>query len=104
LSELRPSLLSTKPVKVRSGETIQLPLADYVTVVGGGTVRLTEAAKVSAAHGNGDSLIKDENTLVYTSKQGYFGDDSLSFEVTDGKTVEDPAGRKSTLSIPILVL
>src|SRR5690606_23525074 len=54
--------------------------------------------------GNGDSLIKDETTLVYTSEKGYFGKESLSFEVTDGKTVEDPEGRKSTLSIPILVL
>ncbi|MDT0156116.1 Ig-like domain-containing protein [Microbacterium sp. ARD32] len=104
LSELRPTLRSTKPVEVKSGETKQLPLADYVTVVGGGSVRLTEAAKVSAGHDNGDSLIKDKTTLVYTPKKGYSGKDSLSFEVTDGKTVEDPKGRKSTLSIPITVL
>ncbi|MGR7917264.1 Ig-like domain-containing protein [Microbacterium sp. MAHUQ-60] len=104
VSELRPALLSTKPVEVQSGETKELPLSEYVTVAGGGTVRLTEAAKVSSAHGNGDSLIKDETTLVYTSQTGYFGKESVSFEVTDGKTVEDPKGRKSTLSIPILVL
>src|SRR5690606_12605909 len=104
VSELRPALLSTKPVEVQSGETKELPLSEYVTVAGGGTVRLTEAAKVSSAHGNGDSLIKDETTLVYTSEQGYFGKDAVNFEVTDGKTVEDPKGRKSTLSIPILVL
>ncbi|WP_286299863.1 Ig-like domain-containing protein [Microbacterium suwonense] len=36
LDELRPSLLSTKPVEVGSGETIQLPLAEYVSVAGGG--------------------------------------------------------------------
>ncbi|WP_417554846.1 Ig-like domain-containing protein [Microbacterium sp.] len=104
MDELRPALRSTKPVEVRSGETKELPLADYVTVAGGGTVRLTEASKVSTGHGNGDELIKDETTLVYTPKKGYFGDDSLSFEVTDGKTVEDPKGRRSTLSIPITVL
>ena len=104
LSELRPALRSTKPVEVKSGETKELELADYVTVAGGGNVRLTEASKVSAGHGNGDTLIKDETTLVYTSEKGYFGKDSLSFEVTDGKTVEDPEGRKSTLSIPITVL
>jgi len=104
LSELRPALRSTKPVEVKSGETKVLELADYVTVAGGGNVRLTEASKVSAGHGNGDTLIQDETTLVYTSEKGYFGKDSLSFEVTDGKTVEDPEGRKSTLSIPITVL
>ncbi|MDQ0614196.1 hypothetical protein QF046_001837 [Microbacterium sp. W4I4] len=104
ISELRPSLVSTKPVEVKSGETKELPLSEYVTVAGGGTVRLTEASKVSSGHGNGDTLIKNETTLVYTSQKGYFGKDSLNFEVTDGKTVEDPKGRKSTLSIPILVL
>ncbi|GAA3932859.1 Ig-like domain-containing protein [Microbacterium soli] len=102
--ELRPVLRSTTPVEVRSGETVELPLKDYVTVVGGGAVRLTEAAKVSAGHANGDDLIKDATTLVYTSEEGYFGDDSLSFEVTDGTSVDDPDGRKSTLSIPITVL
>jgi hypothetical protein len=104
LTELRPALLTTKPVEVRSGETKELPLSEYVTVAGGGTVRLTQASKVSSAHGNGDSLIQDEHTLVYTSREGFFGKDALSFEVTDGKTVEDPKGRKSTLSIPIEVL
>ena len=104
ISELRPVLRSTKPVEVKSGETKELKLSEYVMVAGGGAVRLTEASKISAGHGNGDSLIKDETTLVYTSKKGYFGDDAVSFEVTDGKTVEDPAGRKSTLSIPITVL
>lgn len=104
ISELRPTLLSTKPVEVKSGETKELPLSEYVTVAGGGAVRLTEASKVSSGHGNGDVLIKDETTLVYTSEKGYFGKDALNFEVTDGKTVEDPKGRKSTLSIPILVL
>lgn len=102
--ELRPTLLTTKPLEVRSGETKVLPLSEYVDVAGGGTVRVTQASKVSSAHGNGDSLIQDEHTLVYTSRDGYFGKDALNFEVTDGKTVEDPNGRKSTLSIPILVL
>jgi hypothetical protein len=104
LDELGPALRSTKPVEVKSGETKQLKLSDYVVVAGGGNVRLTEASKVSAAHANGDNLIKDETTLVYTSKKGFFGDDALNFEVTDGKTLEDPKGRRSTLSIPITVL
>ncbi len=104
LSELRPTLTSTKPLEVKSGETKEIPLADYVTVAGGGDVRITEAAKVSAVHANGDALIKDATTLVYTSKPRYFGDDALTFEVTDGDGPDDPAGRKSTLTIPITVL
>ena len=104
LSELRPTLTSTKPVEVKSGETIELPLSTYVTVAGGGDVVITEAAKVSAVNADGAPLIKDQSTLVYTSKQGYFGKDALTFEVTDGTGPDDPEGRKATLTIPITVL
>src|SRR5690606_7574713 len=34
LTELRPALRSTEPVEVRSGETKELPLDEYVTVAG----------------------------------------------------------------------
>ena len=74
-----------------------------MTIAGGGQVRITEAGKVSAVNGNGASLIKDEHTLVYTSKQGYFGEDALTFEVTDGTGPDDPKGRKATMSMPITV-
>ena len=104
VSELRPTLRSTKPVEVKSGETIELALSKYVVVAGGGDVVITEAAKVSAVNADGASLIKDQHTLVYTSRQGYFGKDALTFEVTDGTGPDDPEGRKSTLSIPITVL
>lgn len=104
ISELRPTLLSATPVEVKSGETIVLPLSEYVTVVGGGSLVLTEAAKVSAINADGASLIRDQQTLVYTSAQGYHGPDALTFEVTDGTGPDDPAGRKATLTIPITVL
>ncbi|MGN8026721.1 Ig-like domain-containing protein [Microbacterium sp. 22242] len=104
LSELAPTLTSTKPVEVKSGQTKELPLSQYVSVAGGGQARITQADKVSAVNSNGAALIKDEHTLVYTSKQGYFGEDALTFEVTDGTGPDDPKGRKATLSIPITVL
>ena len=104
LSDLRPVVDSTKSIEVVSGETVVVPLDDYVTVAGGGSVVITEAEKVAAAHANGDDLIQDERTLVYTSAQGYFGADALNFEVTDGTGPDDPEGRKATLSIPITVL
>lgn len=104
LRELPPSLMTTAPVEVKSGETIELPLADYVRAAGGKSVVITEAAKVSAVHANGASLIKDQSTLVYTSADRYFGSDALTFEVTDGTGPDDPEGRKATLTIPITVL
>lgn len=104
LEELRPYEIWTEPVVVNSGETTELPLEEYVGVVGGGTVTITEHGKVSASHANGADLVKDGSTLVYTSADRYFGSDAISFEVTDGTGPDDPAGRKSTLSIPITVL
>ncbi len=104
LAELPPSLISTKPVEVKSGETIELPLKDYVRAAGGKDVGITEAAKVAASHASGAELVKDRETLVYTSAGGYFGPDALTFEVTDGTGPDDPAGRKATLTIPITVL
>jgi hypothetical protein len=103
-SGLRPILDSTKPVEVMSGETKELPLDEYVTIAGGGTARITEHAKVSAVNSNGADLVKDESTLIYTSADGYFGQDAITFEVTDGTGPDDPEGRKATLSIPINVL
>ncbi|CAH0123098.1 Ig-like domain-containing protein [Microbacterium sp. Bi121] len=104
VKDLRPALTSTKPVEVISGETKELPLDEYVTVAGGGTVTITEHAKVSASHADGADLVKDGSTLVYTSAAGYFGEDGISFEVTDGSGPDDPEGRKSVLTIPITVL
>lgn len=103
-SGLAPMLTSTKPVEVVSGETIDIPLSEHVTVAGGGTARITEAAKVSAVHSDGASLIKDEHTLVYTSSDGYFGKDAITFEVTDGTGPDDPEGRKAMLTLPVTVL
>ncbi|QLD11701.1 Ig-like domain-containing protein [Microbacterium oleivorans] len=103
LVELPPSLITTEGVEVKSGETIELPLADYVRASGGREVVVTEAEKVTATHSNGASLVKDERTLVYTSAAEYFGQDALTFEVTDGTGPDDPAGRKATLMIPITV-
>ena len=104
-SGLRPTLKDgTKPVQVVSGETKSLPLSEYVTIAGGGTARITEHAKVSAVHANGADLVQDESTLVYTSAEGYFGQDAVTFEVTDGAGPDDPDGRKATLTIPIDVL
>jgi hypothetical protein len=105
VSGLRPTLKDgTKPVQVVSGETKSLPLSEYVTIAGGGAARITEHAKVSAIHANGADLVQDEKTLVYTSAEGYFGQDAVTFEVTDGTGPDDPEGRTATLTIPIDVL
>ena len=102
--DLRPNLKpTTEPATVKSGETIELKLSDYVQGAGDKQVRLTSAETVTASHSNGASLVVDEFTLTYTSETRFWGSDAISFEVTDGTSADDPAGRKSILSIPIRV-
>ncbi|WP_194409742.1 Ig-like domain-containing protein [Microbacterium cremeum] len=104
LASLPPTVVTTAPIEVASGETVEIPLAKHVRAAGGGTVVITEAAKVTAAHHDGSSLVKDQTTLLYTSATGYFGPDAITFEVTDGTGPDDPKGRKATLVLPITVL
>ncbi|MFJ6651584.1 Ig-like domain-containing protein [Microbacterium sp. NPDC091313] len=99
-----PPVLDSDGIEVKSGDTVQIPLADHVRAVGGRDVVITEAAKVFAAHNDGASLVGDQRTLVYTSAAGYYGQDAITFEVTDGTGPDDPEGRKATLVLPVTVL
>lgn len=102
-AQLLPSLATTTPVSVKSGEQVVIPLADHIVAAGGKTVRITEAAKVRAVNSDGSDLVKDPFTLVYRSAPQYVGDDAITLEVTDGAGPDDPDGRKATLTIPIKV-
>jgi hypothetical protein len=88
---------------VPSESALTINLNDYVVAVGGKRVRLTDSSTVHATHANGDDLVRNSTTLVYTSAARYFGPASLSFEVTDGDSAADPKGRIATLVLPITV-
>ncbi len=90
-------------LRVISEDTLVIDLNDYVIAVGGSPVQLTDASTVRATFANGDELVRDANTLVYTSADKYFGPASISFEVTDGASATDPAGRTAILVLPISV-
>lgn len=88
---------------VASESTLTIDLTEYVVAIGGGPVWLTDTSTVHATHTNGDGLIVDRQTLRFTSADKYFGPASISFEVTDGATPDDPNGRRATLVLPIEV-
>jgi hypothetical protein len=92
-----------RPITVVSGQRVVVDLARYVIAAGGKTVRLTDPGAVRATHANGDDLVVDQATLAYTSADLYFGAASISFEVTDGTSADDPQGRTATLVLPITV-
>ena len=92
-----------RALSVASESTLKIDLDEYVVAIGGKQVRLTGTSSVQATHSNGDALVIDDHTLVFTSADKYFGPASISFEVTDGASATDPNGRIATLVLPIKV-
>jgi hypothetical protein len=92
-----------RPLVIESEATLIIPLNDYVVAIGGKQVRLADTTTVHATNANGESLVLDDQTLRFTSVDKYFGPASISFEVTDGSSADDPEGRRATLVLPIAV-
>ena len=96
--------LRNLPLRVKAGQVLPIPIADHVVVRQGRTPLLTFATKARAGAG-ADTLdpVKDARTLQFQSLPDFVGLSSVTFEVTDGASPDDPTGRKATLSIPIIV-
>ncbi|ANP71813.1 fibronectin type III domain-containing protein [Cryobacterium arcticum] len=88
---------------VASEATLTIDINDYVVAVGDAPVQLTDRNTVRATHANGAELSTGPRTLSFTSADQYFGPASISFEVTDGASPTDPAGRTATIVLPITV-
>ncbi|GAB4084437.1 Ig-like domain-containing protein [Myceligenerans cantabricum] len=95
---LKPGL---DPLEAFSGEPLEIDLNEYVVVEDGLKPRITEDSTVSAVEGAVE--VTGLTGLTYVSEEDYFGPASVSFEVTDGDSPEDPDGRKATLTLPIEV-
>ncbi|PRY69618.1 hypothetical protein B0I08_102295 [Glaciihabitans tibetensis] len=105
LDDALPQLNANAPrLTVVSEQALTIQLDDYVLAAEGRSVQLTDTSSVRATHNNGASLVVDRDTLVFTSADQFFGEASISFEVTDGESATDPAGRTATLVLAITVL
>ncbi|MDM7890373.1 Ig-like domain-containing protein [Curtobacterium caseinilyticum] len=90
-------------VTVKSEATVRIPLDRYVVTANGRTAQLTDRGTVKATHANGQELVVDRSTLQFTSSKLYYGNASISFEVTDGSAANGGKGRVATLVLPIKV-
>ncbi|MGL3198996.1 MULTISPECIES: Ig-like domain-containing protein [Curtobacterium] len=100
-----PQIDRTAPaVTVKSESTVRIPLSDYVVTANGRTATITDDGTVKATHANGQDLVVDSSTLQFTSAKLYYGNASISFEVTDGSSANGGKGRTATLVLPIKVL
>lgn len=104
LKDQSPALKSSAPMEAVSGQQLTLNLADLVVVRAGKAARITQDTKVQAVASNGAPLVKDATTLVFTSADDYSGPAAVTFEVTDGASVDDPDGRMAVLTVSIRVL
>ena len=95
--------LKAPALKVKSEQPLRIDLNQYVVALAGSRVRITDSTTVKATHANGAPLVVDDHTLVYTSADRYFGPASITFEVTDGRSANDPNGHTAILTLAIEV-
>jgi len=94
---------TVRPVSVESEKAVTIDLNRYVISAGTNGVRLTDPGTVRATNSNGDDLVVDDTTLRFTSADLFSGTASISFQVTDGRSADDPDGRTASLVLPITV-
>lgn len=109
--QVRPQInQDTIPARVKGGEQLTIDLAEHVVTRPGTKAKLTRLESVTAGPGgntelpNGGLEVVDEDTIHFTPATTFTGPTSVSFEVTDGETLEDPRALRATLSVPIEVL
>jgi len=84
--------------------TTNVDINDYVIDPAGKPVRLTTTDKIWASPPAGLTATDQGATgLVLTGVNGYTGPGALTFEVTDGVSLTDPAGRTAIVTIPVQV-
>ncbi|MBE7162884.1 MAG: fibronectin type III domain-containing protein, partial [Williamsia herbipolensis] len=99
-----PQVNRTAPaLTVKSESTLRIPLSKYVVTANGRTAEVTDPSTVKATHANGADLVTDRTNLTFTSAKLYYGNASISFEVTDGSDANGGEGRTATLVLPIKV-
>ncbi|MCC3292095.1 Ig-like domain-containing protein [Arthrobacter sp. zg-Y1110] len=100
-----PMLRQGEPLEVRAGSTLDLNLKSLVTVRDGHTPRVTTAERIKAiGTKDGGVRIISPTVLRYAPHPDYSGLGSVTFEVTDGVSAEDPEGLKATLTVLVNVI
>ncbi|MBT2499659.1 tandem-95 repeat protein [Agromyces sp. ISL-38] len=94
-----PHLADLGPIVIPMNGKISWSAADIVVVPSGNPALILSATSTNA----GESAFVDGENLQYVPAKDYRGEASVTFEVTDGTSADDPKGRKAFLTIPITV-
>lgn len=97
------------PAKVKGGDTLAINFGEYVVTRPNHSAKLTSHDLVHSGPGgkadDKDQGVKivDDTLIEFTPDTMFVGRTSVSFEVTDGASIDDPRGLRSKLSLPIEV-
>jgi hypothetical protein len=91
------------PQVVPMNTTSEWTLPEIAFAPSGKAIQLTDLTFVTATRSNGEPIAIDGTTLRYTPDHNYRGPASITFEVTDGTSVDDPEGVSAVLILPIIV-
>lgn len=99
-----PYVKSGVVIRVPEGQSAIVRLSDYVDDPRSRAVSLTTTDQLWASPAASvDVVAAGKNTLTVTGQKGYIGPGSVVVEVTDGKTLDDPQGIRTVLSILVQV-
>ncbi|GAA2105184.1 Ig-like domain-containing protein [Nocardioides furvisabuli] len=89
------------PVTVKAGKSVDISLDEHVIVRTGRTPILTLGDRVSAAPYVDAARARDTTTIRFTAPEDSSGRAAVTFEVTDGTSLNDATGLTSMLTIPV---
>jgi hypothetical protein len=92
-----------KVISVPEGQSATVAVADYVDDPRGRVVTLTTTDRLWASPASVSVTAPSADRLTVTAAAGYVGPGAVIVEVTDGKTLDDPEGIRSIVSIPVQV-
>ncbi|MDQ2795623.1 MAG: Ig-like domain-containing protein, partial [Actinomycetota bacterium] len=100
----RPYVRPAQLITIGRDKSRTVDLRDYVIDPANLPLRLTTTDKLATAPGTGLRLTSPDPThLTITGVNGYNGPAAITFEVTDGKTLNDPNGHLALLTLQVQV-
>lgn len=99
-----PYARAGKVIRVEEGQTVTVKVADYVEDPQEKPVRLTLLDLIKAGPaGKVTGSASSDTELTVTGAAGYIGPGAIVAEFTNGKSLDDPEGIKTFVSIPVQV-
>lgn len=99
-----PHAITGRTVEMDQDSTRTIDIADYVVDPGGHRLSLTLERTLSAAPATDLALASASKTrLKLISSHGYVGPAAISFEVTTGKSINDPKGVRALVTVPVQI-